>query len=273
MGPHSLSPQVFAIFAALIEERAGLHYAVRDSDILAEKIGTRMLEAGFDSALDYYYFLRYDPAGEAEFERLIDALVVGETYFFREFDQMVALVDNVLVPAARERPIRVWSAACSTGEEPLALAMLLESRGILDRTTIVATDISHRSLERARSTTRTRRSVRNVPDPALLERWLRVEEREVTVDPALVARVEWRRLNLLDAQAVAAAGPFDAILCRNVLIYFNDDVIVRVVDALHDALRTGGLLAVGVSESLLRLATKLHCVERGGFFFYQRSPS
>src|SRR3954462_10757075 len=139
MASLALSPQVFAILSALIEERIGIHYSLTDRDILAEKASTRAVEAGFDSLLDYYYFLRYDDDSARELDALIDALVVNETYFFREFDQLLVLVDEFLVPkvAAGARP-RLWSAASSSGEEPLTVAMLLAERGCLEKVEIVA---------------------------------------------------------------------------------------------------------------------------------------
>src|ERR1700759_1617009 len=126
-----LSPQVFAILSALIEERTGLHYDVADTELLAERISPRALERNFESLLDYYYFLRYDPAAESELACLVEALVVNETYFFR-------VVAEVLVPELLARGIqpRIWCAASSTGEEPLTLAMLLDERGLLERVKI-----------------------------------------------------------------------------------------------------------------------------------------
>ena len=110
-----LSPPVFSILSGLIEARAGLHYSPSDQELLAQKVSERALEAGFDSLLDYYYFLRYDPAGPAALDALIEALTVHETYFFREHEQLRALVDGVIAPRLRAgQPLRVWSAACST---------------------------------------------------------------------------------------------------------------------------------------------------------------
>ncbi|WP_373045269.1 CheR family methyltransferase [Vulgatibacter sp.] len=266
-----LSPQVFAIFSALIEERSGLHYGLQERELLSDKLTTRAIEAGFTSLLDYYYFLRYDADSGPEFEQLVDALVVGETYFFREWDQVVALVDRELASLARDRKVRIWSAACSTGEEPLSLAMLLEDRGLLDRAEIVASDISGRALARAKRGVYSRRALRQVPERHLVERWLEVHPDEIRIDRSLIDRIDWRRINLLDDAAVGSIGTVDAILCRNVLIYFRDDVITQVVDRLASALRPGGVLAVGVSESLLRFGTRLACEERGGFFFYRRT--
>src|SRR5687767_9348066 len=110
-----LRPQVFAILSALIEERSGLHYDLTDADMIADKLSIRAIEAGFDSLLDYYYYLRYDDASQGELDALLDALVVNETYFFRELDSLKRMVSDFVEPAvlAGRRP-RVWCAACST---------------------------------------------------------------------------------------------------------------------------------------------------------------
>jgi chemotaxis protein methyltransferase CheR len=145
------SPALFAILRALVEDRSGLHYGAAEREIFFERVGARAAEAGFDSLLDYYYFLRYDPGAGAEMRALTDALVVNETFFFRELDALRVVVAHLIAPAVRRglRP-RIWSAACSTGEEPLTLAMLLADEGLLHDVDIVASDISERVLARAR---------------------------------------------------------------------------------------------------------------------------
>ena len=97
----TLTPEVFTILTSLIEERVGLHYSAADRELVGYKISARALEAGFDSLLDYYYYLRYDPESQGEFEALVDSLVVNETYFFREYEQLVVLVDSVIGPKVR----------------------------------------------------------------------------------------------------------------------------------------------------------------------------
>jgi len=268
-----LSPPLFAILSALIEERVGIHYALSERDILAEKVSTRAVEAGFDSLLDYYYYLRYDPESGREFDALIDALVVNETYFFREFDQLQYLVDEMLVPRVREgkRP-RIWSAAASSGEEPLTIAMLLAEHGCLDGVEIVASDVSPRILARAREGTFGRRAIRNVPVPALVDRYLRVSDDGVRIQSDILAAVDYRRVNLLDRDQVARLGSFDVILCRNVLIYFREERVKELLQRLGEALEPGGALFVGASESLLRFGTSFVCEERSGVFLYRKSP-
>jgi chemotaxis protein methyltransferase CheR len=266
-----LSPQVFAILGALIEERTGIHYKPEDRALLGDKLLGRLAEAGFDSFLDYYYFLRYDPAGAAEMDALIDAIVVGETYLFREYDQLVFMVDELIMPAvqAGRRP-RIWSAACASGEEPFTIAIMLERRGALGRVDLVASDLSQRSVERARRGVLSRRALRHLPPIDVSGCWNELPGGALELSPAIRSAVEWHRVNLIDERAVAGLGRFDVILCRNVLIYFDDAIARRVIDLVSAALVPGGALLVGVSESLMRFGTSLVSEERRGTFFYRR---
>ncbi len=265
-----LSPPVFAILASLIEERAGLYYAPGDAHLLAERASVRAVENGFDSLLDYYYFLRYDPRGEAELELLLESLVVNETYFFRELDQLVCAVGVLEEKISAGATPRVWCAAAASGEEPLTLAMLLEERGLLGKVELIASDVSEAALGRARAGAFSARSLRQLPRPALAARWLERSGNGYRVSPSLVAAIDWRRVNLIKPAEVKAIGRCDVILCRNVLIYFRDDRVVKVVEALHERLVDGGVLFVGVSESLLRFGTALTCEERAGVFLYRK---
>src|SRR5690606_11121476 len=114
--------------------------------------------------------------------------------------------------------------------EPYSLAMMLADRGVLDAVEIVATDVSQAALDRARGGELPARSLRQVPEPAVAARWLEQRERSVVVSPALRGRVEFRRVNLVRDAEVRALGTFDAILCRNVLIYFSDETTRRVIE-------------------------------------------
>ena len=266
-----LLPQVFAILNSLIEERAGLHYKPDDIELVRDKISARAEAAGFESLLDYYYFLRYDPAGSVELDALVAVLLVHETFFFRERDGLEVLIHRLLARRLGEdATVRIWCAACATGEEPLSLAMMLADMGLLERVRILATDLSERALAKARAGVFTPRSLRAVP-AGNEGRWLDRHPDRVVIDPSLVRAIDWRRLNLLDRDAIAGLGRFDAILARNVLIYFADDTVRTVVASLSGALVSGGLLLVGAAESLLRYGTSLACEEHGGAFFYRRT--
>ena len=268
MKPTRTDGPFVALLAQWVEAHAGLHYEAHDLDLFVERARLRASEAGFDSLLDYYYALRYDDPDGRGLAQLVEALVVSETYFFRELAPLSALVE-VLAPAIRrgERP-RVWSAACATGEEPITLSILLEQRGLGDAIDLVASDISERALDRARRGEYGVRAHRALPLDGLPP-WIEVREGRARVAGSLRTRIEWRRVNLLDAAEVAALGTFDAILCRNVFIYFSDATVRTVAGHLASALRPGGRLLVGISESLLRFGTALRCEERTGAFFYR----
>jgi chemotaxis protein methyltransferase CheR len=266
-----LTPPVFAILSSLIEDRIGLCYGPDDRDLLAGKLSERAAQTGFESLLDYYYFLRYGPDSEREFDALANALVVNETFFFRELGPLEVLVSQLIAPLVEAGSVpRIWCAACSTGEEPLTVAMLLAERGLLGKVELIASDISETALDRARAGEHRRRSLRIVPPPALAAKWLDIRDDAVLVHETLREAVQWRRLNILDKGGIQALGLFDVILCRNVLIYFRDITAVRVVDDLAAQLRPNGLLAVGVSESLTRFGTALACQEIGGAFLYRK---
>jgi chemotaxis protein methyltransferase CheR len=265
-----LSPQVFAILSALIEERIGLHYDLHERDLLAERVAPRAVERGMESLLDYYYFLRYDPDADAELALLAEALVVNETYFFREVSALEVVVDEFLPKLIAEgiRP-RIWCAACATGEEPLTLAMLLDEAGLLEQVTIVASDISGRALAQAKAGTFRRRSLRSLP-PGVMGRWLESKDDGARIASQVHQVVDWRRLNLVEEEALSALGVFDVIICRNVLIYFRDRTIEQVVKNLWRRLAPHGRLVVGASESLLRFDVAFVCEEHQGAFFYRK---
>src|SRR5262249_18483311 len=151
---------------------------------------------------------------------------------------------------------RIWCAAAATGEEPLTLAMLLADRGWLDRVEIVASDISERALARAQRGEYAGRSLRAL-DAGRPGRWFDRRGEALAVSRRLVEAIDWRRVNLVDRAAVAALGAFDAIVCRNVLIYFADNTARQVVESLTAALEPQGVLMVGAAESLLRYGTSL----------------
>ncbi len=267
-----MSPQLYVLFSTLVEEASGIHYGPQDQELFGSKVADHALDQGFESMLDYYYRLRYDDREGLETRRLIESLLVHESYFFRELPPLVELVDGHLAPAvARRGRARVWSAACAGGEEPFTLAMLLDDRGLLDRVDIIGTDLSAAVLARAAGGRYSRRALRDGHPPALAARYLEVSPQGVSVAPRIRNTVRFERLNLIDAGAIAKLGLFDAVLCRNALIYFREQRVVQIVEQLGSALRPDGLLTVGVSESLLRFGTSLVCEERNGSFFYRRA--
>lgn len=266
-----LSPPIFTILSSFIEERVGITYSARDHDLLQEKVSSRARDMGFESILDYYYYLRYDGNGEQELTELVETLVVNETYFFREWAAIQTIVESFIVPwCAEGRKVRVWSAACATGEEPLSLAMLLDDRGLLGKVEILATDISSRALAKARAGSFGKRSVRSIPNQKLVDKYLTFKDSHYEVAPGLIEAIRWQKKNLLDTNDMSQAGVFDIILCRNVMIYFSDSVVKTLLGSLSNALTDSGVLLIGVSESLLRYSGHFVGEERAGTFVYRK---
>jgi chemotaxis protein methyltransferase CheR len=267
-----LSPELFVLLSTLVEEAAGIQYGPQDQELFASKLADHAIDLGFGSLLDFYYRLRYDDPDGEQMRRLVEALLVHESYFFRELPPLLELADHFLpgVIAKRGRA-RVWSAACASGEEPFTLAMLLDERKLLDKVEIIGSDLSTAALAKAEGGRYGRRALRDGHPVMTAAKYLEPNAQGVLVAPRIRSAVRFQQANLLDAAAIGRLGSFDVILCRNVLIYFRDQRVASVVGRLSSALAPGGLLAVGVSESLLRFGTSLVCEERGGSFFYKRA--
>ena len=266
-----LSNSALPLLSTLVHERLGLLYEPDRYDTLADRLAPLVLDRGFESFLDYYYLLKYDAAGAAEWGRVMDALSVAETYFWREIDQLRAVVDH-LVPrlAAEGGTVRIWSVPCSTGEEPLTLAMLLEEAGWFERAPIEihASDASAAAIERARAGRYRERSFRTLP-AALRERYFTKSNDGWTVDPALHRRIRsWSVVNLLCEGDVVPKARVPVIICRNVFIYFSPGAVQRVAQMFAQAMPPRAYLCVGASESLLKLRTKFDLEEIGGAFVY-----
>ena len=262
-----------ALLRDLVHDRLGLFYGEGRLDSLADRLAPRVAACGFDAFLDYYYFLKYDPRGSEEWHHVMDALSVPETYFWREVDQMQAIVDRIvpeLVASLAGRVLRIWSVPCASGEEPLTLAMLLEQCGWFQRAPIEvhAGDASPAALRRATQGIFRDRALRLLPD-AFKRRYFRAIDGGWRVDEQLHARVRsWNQLNLASPDDLAALRHSHIVFCRNVFIYFSDDVVRRVADQLADVLPSPAYLCIGASESLLRLSQRFDLEEVDGAFVY-----
>ena len=262
----------------LVHEHTGLFYENGRCDALADRLGPLVTGRGFDSFLDYYYFLKYDPQSSTEWHAVMDALAVPETYFWREVDQLRAIADVVVPELERRvhgRPIRIWSVPCATGEEPLTMAMLLDQAGWFERTPIqvVASDASPAALEAAQRGLYRERAFRSLP-LHLRQRYFTREGDRWRVDPVLHGRVgPWSRVNLLEADQVAREANADVILCRNVFIYFSQSAIRRVVSQFADHMPETAYLCVGAAESLLRITDRFDLEEIARAFVYVKRPA
>jgi chemotaxis protein methyltransferase CheR len=260
------------LIRSLISERTGMSFDNGKSDLLIDKLSSLFIDRGFSSYLDYYYLLKYDSSAHAEWQNVMNALSVQETYFWREFDQIRALVQT-LVPQWLEKnagsTLRIWCAACATGEEPLTIAIALNEAGLFHRNSIeiLASDASSKAIERASAGVYRERAFRNLPLD-LRERYFVPEDSAWRVRSDIHSRIKWGIANLIDESQIAPLASSDFIFCRNVFIYFSEGAIGRVVRSFARYIRAPGFLFVGAAESLLRLTTDFNLTEIDDAFVY-----
>ena len=266
------------VLRELIHERTGIFFGDDRADLLAERMAPLVVERGFRSFLDLYYLLKYDEAAAIEgWRRVMDALSVPETYFWREMDQIRAVVCRVVPELVRRNAgvVRIWSAPCATGEEPISIAIALQEAGWFDRVPIEihGSDASAAAIGKARAGRYRQRSMRALP-PALAEKYFTSDGGTFAPRPDLARRItSWSVVNLLSTDEVAPYAQFPIVFCRNAFIYFSPRSIKRVVDQLAGRMPSPGYLCVGASESLLNLtsAFSLEEIDRA-FVYVKRSP-
>ena len=264
-----LLPGAVSLVRDVVHEQTGLYYDDARLGQFADRLAPLVTNCGFETFLDYYYLLKYDARSTEEWPRIMDALAVPETYFWREVDQLRAIVD-IIVPslaAKLARPVRIWSVPCASGEEPLSIAMMLEACGGREWVEIEASDASPAALNAAAAGLYRDRAFRALPQQ-LKDRYYTEADGRWRIDRRLIDRIRWSRVNLLDLDEVARRAASDVILCRNVFIYFSEPAIRRVVDAFADAMPAPGYLCVGAAESLLRLTDRFELEQIGEAFVY-----
>jgi len=261
------------LLSSLVHERTGIHFEAERFDILLEKLQPLAEERSCGTFLDYYYILKYEQNGTRDWEKVLDALSVQETYFWREMAQIHALV-QVVVPAWFRRsflPLRIWSAGSATGEEPFTIAMaLLEGGWGAHPIQIHASDGSLSALEKARAGIYREKSFRSLP-AALREKYFTPVAQGWKLSPEVRDRVVFQRANLLATEEINLLARAPVIFCRNVFIYFSAHAIRQVLAALAARMPTPGYLFVGASESLFKLTADFELRQIGDAFAYIKS--
>jgi len=256
-----LPDDVFRLVRDAIYRRTGIWFTDASRYLLQKRLSPRARELSFDSLQKYFYFLQYDPRADGEFDVIYDLVTTNETYFFREPAQFTAFVEEIvpeLVSGKAVKKIRIWSAGCSSGEEPYSIAMLLQEAGWFDRASfeIFASDLNQQVLARARKGHYREAAFRST-DPTLREKYFaRQADGSWHIADSIRNRVSFGRVNLYDEARVALLGSLDVIFCRNVIIYFDDASKKSVVRNFYNRLLDGGYLLLGHSESLISLSTE-----------------
>jgi chemotaxis protein methyltransferase CheR len=270
-----LPDDVFRLLRDQIYKRSGMWFSDTSKYLLQKRLSPRARELNFDSFQKYFYFLQYDPRADAEFDQIFDLVTTNETYFFREPAQLTAFVEEIipdLLARKSVKKIRIWSAGCSSGEEPYSLAMLLQEAGWYDHAAfeIFASDINQAVLQKARKG-QYRENAFRATTPAMRERYFTRETESMwRVKDEIRNRVSFGRLNLYDEARVSLLGHLDVVFCRNVIIYFDDASKKVVVNNFYNRLIEGGYLLLGHSESLISLSTQFKLRHLKNDMVYQK---
>jgi chemotaxis protein methyltransferase CheR len=274
-----MSDGAFRLFRTLIEAEVGIQIPEAKRPLLVSRLARRLRDLGLDDFEAYYRRVTTD-RDEAERARMFDLISTNETRFFREPKQFEFLERHVLpawteqaAQGRRPRSVRVWSAACSTGEEPYSIGMLLLSGLPGWEIEILGTDLSTRVLDRARAALWPIEKSQQISEPCLKAYMLRgTGEHEgcMKAGPELRRLVRFQRLNLHDARC-EVDGRFDLIFCRNVLIYFSVEGRASVVRRLVERLAPGGYLFLGAAETLAGASEGLRSVGPAAYSLAERA--
>ncbi len=270
-----MSDEEFALLHELIYQHCGLRFDPQNKPLLESRLQPRLRQCQCASFRDYYLYLRYDRRREEELAECIDLVAVHETYFFREMNQLQDFMRELL-PEFLQRPnqpktLRIWSAGCSTGEEPYSLAMLLLDEPALHGwdISLIATDISPRVLQQARRGIYRESSFR-VMDPNYHSRYFEPAQGGMKLLDPPRQLVTFLCLNLFDQQRQGLIWGMDFIFCRNVMIYFDATAKQRVAELFYDKLNPGGGLLLGHAESLLSISTDFQLRHLSHDLVYQK---
>jgi len=255
----SITPDEFVMIRDFIHEKSGIFFAENKMYLVKNRLQKRMTELNIKTVRDYFYHVKYDVSLK-EFNCLMNLMTTNETSFYRNEPQLTCFADEVAPKLIEEktkapagqRTIRIWSAGCSTGEEPYTLGiLLLEKLNHVHGVTveIIANDISEQVLSQARIGKYSGITLRNVA-PQILARYFDQDGDNYSIKPAVKSLVKFSQANLNDPRQLASINNLDVVFCRNVMIYFSDEVKKQLVRSFFNSLRPGGFLYVGHSETL-----------------------
>jgi len=256
-----LPDDIFRLLRDFIHGYCGIYFDDGSKFLLERRLTRRLEQRQLRSFEEYYHFLRYDRKREEELAVLVDNLTTNETYFFRESPQLRAFSEEILHEMrevlADRKVIRIWSAGCSTGEEPYTIAILLLESGDWWRdwqVEILGSDINQRVLHTARKGVY-KKSAHRVTSPEMLAKYFIEEEKgNYRIADRVRELVSFSYLNLLDPYKTSLISNMDVIFCRNVIIYFDKEAKKKVIESFYEKLRNGGYLLLGHSESLINIS-------------------
>ena len=272
-----LTTSEYEMFVEFIYNQTGMHFDERKNAFIAKRVNTRMEEIGEINYEDYLNLLKFRDGDKVELQQLINLLTINESYFFRDFPQIESFANHCLIDVAQRKAaaddftIRIWSAGCSSGDEPYTLAIVLSE--ILDvkkwKIEIVASDIDLAILAKAKKGIYDERSIKDTP-PEYLDKYFTTHNQRYKVIDKIKEMVHFEHVNLIDVREMRKKRNFDFIFCRNVLIYFNELSRKKVVDNFYISLNRGGYIFLGSSESINRITTAFTMKKKGNYLVYTK---
>ncbi|MAY74049.1 MAG: chemotaxis protein [Phycisphaerae bacterium] len=272
----TMNDEQFTRLSDVIYNRAGIHFPANKKYVLESRLARRLQELDFEDFEQYIAFLTMGPYQMDEFQEMFNRITINETSFFRNEPQLnvfeSVLLPEILEARASSKRIRIWSAACSSGEEPFTLAMIMDrSLGVrlADwKVEILGTDISERTLEIASSGVYSDYALRTTP-PLVKSRYFVEEKGGWRLHDRIRNMVNFELHNLKDRLAAKRHGTWDVIFCRNVMIYFDDPMKAQVVETFAQQLASDGALFIGHSENIRGCTTALEAAPIPQGFCYR----
>ncbi|MDM8514833.1 protein-glutamate O-methyltransferase CheR [Desulfobacterales bacterium HSG16] len=275
----NITAEEFDTLSDFIYKKTGIRFESRKLYFISKRIGKRIDELGVETVAEYIRMLRFADPVNQEFQKLTDLLTINETYFFRDFPQLQAFAEHCLSEvekkknAVKDNTIRIWSAGCSTGEEPYTIAIiLLEMLNYFStwKIEIIANDIDLTVLSKAKQAVYGKRSLRDVPQEYLDRYFIKKDSESYVLQKKVKKMVQFEHVNLSEKKEIRKKRGFDFIFCRNLLIYFDDISRKRLVDQFYVALNEGGYVFLGSSESPGRISTAFKLKRAGGYIVYYK---
>ena len=275
-----ISDEEFRQLRDFIYAQCGIFIGENRKYLIENRLTTRIKELNLKSYGEYYNFLRFDPNKRAELTKLFEVVTTNETSFYRNPPQLQIFQDVVLkntIEALRKnshKKLRIWSAGCSTGEEPYTIAIILHELLRQEVLTwdikITANDLSEAVLASARRGVYTEYALRTTPKEIVAKYFVK-EDNNYKINAKLKHLVSFGPINLNDKQQLARVERSHIVFCRNVIIYFDDDMKRRVISAFYDNLLPGGALLIGHSESLHNISRAFKPEHHKGTIVYRKT--
>lgn len=275
----TITDEEFKQLRDFIYDQSGIYVADNRKYLIENRLAGRLKELNLKSYHEYYYFLRYDAGRRQELNKLFESVTTNETSFYRNPPQLRVFQTKVLPEILEEqrkkgmKRLNIWSAGCSTGEEPYTLAMIiletLRSEISTWKVKITANDLSEAVLQSARRGVYNEYTLRTTPKE-IVNKYFIKEASTYKVKPEVKRLVSFGQINLSDRLAVKRVERSQIVFCRNVIIYFDDDMKKRVISAFYDNLLPGGMLLIGHSESLHNITRAFKPVHHPGAIVYKK---